>query len=193
MTLKLNDDAPDFNAILTGNEPFNFHKALNRSPICLIFLRYIGCPICRQRLTELEGELNQYIKQDVRLIVVLESPMDRVEDYFFKKAFNLQAIPDPDRKLYDLFDVEKGKIGAILHPQVLKSAAKATVKGHMHGAPGGSETQLPAAFVATKDAKLAYVNYGEHAADTPPTETILANSPPLYAPKKKRKQSPVSA
>lgn len=191
MTLEINDQAPDFDAVLTGGESINFKKELKKGPICLIFLRYIGCPICRQRLSELEGELSQYIKQNLRLIVVLESPIERVENYFFKKAFNLQALPDPDRKLYDLYDVGKGGVKAMLNPQVLKSAAKATIQGHMHGALGGSELQLPAAFIATKDGKLAYVNYGEHPADTPTTETILANIPKARTTNKK--SSPVSA
>lgn len=191
MTLNINDEAPDFDAVLTGGETINLRKELNKGPVCLIFLRYIGCPICRQRLAELEGELNQYSQQNIRLIVVLESPMERVEDYFFRNGFNIQALPAPDRELYDLYHVSKGTVTAVLNPQVLKSAAKATLNGHMHGALGGSERQLPAAFVVTKEGKFAYVNYGEHAADTPSTETILTSLISRKAANKK--PSPVSA
>ena len=177
MTLRLNDQAPDFDAVLVGGESINLKAELEKGPICLIFLRYIGCPVCRQRLSEIEDELGQYQKQNLGLIVVLESPVDRVEDYYSKKGLNIRTLPDAGRKLYDLYDVSKGGIASMLNPGVLKSAAKATLQGHMHGALGGSEMQLPAAFIVGKDGKLAYVNYGKHGADTPSTDTLLANAP----------------
>ncbi len=177
MPLKTGQSAPDFTATTARGEPVRLRSLLEAGPVCVIFLRFMGCPLSRLRMAELEQELDAYRDRNLRLFVVLESRPDRVERYLTRKGLQLEVLPDRGRKLFDRYDVKPGGFGALLHPAVLSTGAKATVKGHLHGAFEGNELQLPAAFVIGQDGKLTYVNYGLHAADTAPTERIVTGAP----------------
>lgn len=175
MAFSKGNTAPDFSATLTSGEEINLTDLLKDQSVCLIFLRFLGCPLTRLRMAELEKEIEKYQVNDLRLIVVFESTVDRTQKYMMRKGLSLDILVDENRELYDLFDVQPGGILKMLNPNVLKKGGEATLKGHMHGAFEGNELQLPAAFIINKDKKLAYVNYGEHPADTASTDSILLN------------------
>jgi len=173
MAFSKGNTAPDFSATLTSGEEINLADMIKDQSVCLIFLRFLGCPLTRLRIAELEKEIEKYQVNDLRLIVVFESTVDRTQKYMTRKGLSLDILVDEQRKLYDLFDVQPGGVLKMLNPNVLKKAGEATIKGHMHGAFEGNELQLPAAFIIDKDKTFSYVNYGEHPADTVSTDSIL--------------------
>ncbi len=173
MTLSANQKAPNFVVDIVGNSAITLSEALKNGPVCLVFLRYLGCPLSRWRLSELEQEQGEFGDKNIQLLVVMESDPGRIEGYLDTKGVNIRVVADKERKLYDLYDVKAGGITAMLHPSVLPKAAKAMVKGHMHGAFEGKELQTPAVFVIKQDGNLGYVHYGKHVADTVSTEQIL--------------------
>ena len=176
MPLQTGQLAPDFTATVAGGEKIQLSSLIKDGPVCVIFLRFMGCPLSRLRMAELEQELGAYSNKNLRLFVVLESRHDRVEHYLTKKNLHIEVLPDLERKLFDLYDVKPGGVEALLNPAVLTKGTKATLKGHMHGPFEGNELQLPAAFIIGQDGKLTYVNYGLHAADMAPTEQIVAHA-----------------
>ena len=174
MTLSVDQKAPDFTIGVVGSNAISLSEELKNGPVCLVFLRYLGCPLSRWRLSELVQEQGEFADKNVQVIVVMESNPGRVEGYLDAKGVPLRVVADKERKLYDLYDVKAGGITAMLHPSVLPKAAKAMVKGHMHGAFEGKELQTPAVFVVRQDGNLGYVYYGKHVADTVSTEQILS-------------------
>ncbi|MBV1871559.1 MAG: AhpC/TSA family protein [Gammaproteobacteria bacterium] len=167
--------APDFSATLVNGEAAQLTEMIKTQSVCVIFLRFLGCPLTRLRLAELEKEIEKYEINELKLIVVFESTVARTEKYMTRKGLTMDIIVDEQRKLYDLFDVQPGGLKTMLNPNMLKKAGEATIKGHMHGAFEGNELQLPAAFIINKEQKFSYVNYGEHPADAVATDSILLN------------------
>ena len=175
MAFNNNTNAPDFNATLLSGEKIQLSEMIKTQSVCIIFLRFLGCPLTRLRLAELEKEIEQYTANELKLIVVFESTVDRTQKYTTRKGLTMDIIVDKERKLYDLFDVNSGGLVTMLNPNMLKKVGEATIKGHMHGAFEGNELQLPAAFIINKEQNFSYVNYGEHPADAVETDSILLN------------------
>jgi len=176
MTVQTGDTAPDFTATTSSGHTITLQSLLDKGPACLVFLRFLGCPLSRLRLTELEEELDQFKGQNLQLLVILETRPDRAHLYLEKRDMHVELVPDLERKLYDLYDVKSGGVLPMLNPKVLSKATKATIKGHMHGPFEGNELQLPAAFIIGKDGKIKFTHYGAHPADTIPTADILSAS-----------------
>ena len=173
MAFSVGNLAPNFMASLVDGKNIELYQLLKSQSVCVIFLRFLGCPLTRLRMAELETEIDKYNLNDLKLLVVFESTPDRTQKYINRKGLHLDIITDAKRKLYDLYDVQPGGYLKMLNPQVLKKAGEATLKGHMHGAFEGNELQLPAAFIINKDRHFSYVNYGNHPADAVETDLIL--------------------
>ena len=173
MAFNTGEQAPNFTATQLNGEKIELDEMIKSQSVCIIFLRFMGCPLTRLRLAELEKEIEKYNAKQLKLLIVFESTMDRTQKYTTKKGLHLDIVPDLHRELYDLFDVQPGGVVAMLNPNVLLKAGEATIKGHMHGAFEGNELQLPAAFIIDQNSKFTYVNYGEHPADTVKTDIIL--------------------
>ena len=175
MTFSINTSAPDFTAKLVNGEEIQLTEMIKTQSVCIIFLRFLGCPLTRLRLAELEKEIEKYKTSELKLIVVFESTVERTQKYMTRKGLTMDIVVDEQRKLYDMFDVKPGGFMKMLNPGVLKKSGEATIKGHLHGAFEGNELQLPAAFIIDKDQQFSYVNYGEHPADAVATDSILLN------------------
>ena len=173
MAFNVGDLAPNFTASLVDGESIELDQLIKSQSVCVIFLRFLGCPLTRLRMAELETEIDKYSLNDLKLLVVFESTPDRTQKYISRKGLHLDIIPDTKRELYDLYDVQPGGFLKMLKPQVLKKSGEATIKGHMHGAFEGNELQLPAAFIIDKQRHFSYVNYGDHPADAVKTDLIL--------------------
>ena len=173
MTFRTGELAPNFTATLLNGETVELSEMTKTQSVCIIFLRFMGCPLTRLRLAELQSEINRFNDKELRLLVVFESTVDRTQKYTTRKGLQLDIIPDITRQLYNKFDVRSGSIVSMLNPNVLKKAGEATLKGHMHGAFEGNELQLPAAFIINTSQTFSYVNYGIHPADAVETDKIF--------------------
>jgi hypothetical protein len=83
-------------------------------------------------------------------------------------------VADPQKQVYALYGIERGKLGGFLAPGALVASLKATVRGHMHGRCEGSELQLPGDFIVDESGKIAFVHRGRHIGDNTPLDTLLA-------------------
>ncbi|PCI45385.1 MAG: hypothetical protein COB51_08935 [Moraxellaceae bacterium] len=175
MAFNTGELAPNFTATLLNGKTVELSEMIKTQSVCIIFLRFMGCPLTRLRLAELQSEINRFSNRELRLLVVFESTMERTQKYTVRKGLQLDIIPDITRQLYNQFDVRSGRFISMLNPNVLKKAGEATIKGHMHGAFEGNELQLPAAFIIDTTQTFSYVNYGVHPADAVETDQILEN------------------
>jgi peroxiredoxin len=185
LMMKIGEIAPKFEFIGQGGKQVNFPGDFQGKWLGLIFLRHLGCPLCMEKLNELIENHRKYIDQGLELFVVVQSTDKRVQDYIQKKGVKFFMVPSHDRKVYDLFGVAKGGLGAFLAPAVTVATIRATFKGNFHGPFEGDELQKPAAFIIDPEGKLAFVEYGKNIADVVSQDRFLDSLSKLKAAKGK--------
>ena len=143
--------------------------------------RFAGCPVCNLHLRSVVVRNDELKAAGIREVVVFHSSADDLRKYQAELPFDV--IPDPDRKLYAEFGVEKTP-RAILNPKAWGAIFKglgrsigATVRGNEHAPPvkpAGGSTGLPGDFLIDSDGRVIASKYGEHAYDQWTVDEVLA-------------------
>ena len=175
--MKVGDNAPDFKYITPWEKDKGFYESAGKKPAVLVFLRYLGCPVCQIDMANLKSEIGLVKKKGASLFVIIQSSPDVVASSTNKEDWPFTILCDPQRSIYQLYHVSSGNILKYIHPAGLIAAVTATFKGYRHCKFEGKETQLPAVFVVGGDKVLNYVHYGRHIADIPSTQTFLKDLP----------------
>jgi len=173
--LSIGEEAPNFNFETPWESPTSFYnESANRIAI-LIFLRYIGCPVCQVEMSKIKQDIYLAERKNAVVFIVLQSSPDSITPISNKKDWPFTIICDPKAKIFKQYYVEPGGILKYLHPYGLWSAVKAILAGIRHGKFEGKETQLPASFVISADKKIKYVYYGQRIDDVPSLETLVGH------------------
>ena len=167
--------APDFRFKTPWDNETGFYNAVGHHPAILIFLRYIGCPVCQMEMARIKGEVAQVRVKGLRVFVVLQSPAETISALINQDDFSFTIICDPKGKIFQLYGVEAGGIFRYLHPEGAIAAIRAISRGFKHGKFEGKETQVPAAFAMSSDKLLKYAYYGAHVGDVPALEQMLVS------------------
>lgn len=173
--LKTGLKAPEFNFETPWNSLSSFYKITGNNTVILIFLRYIGCPVCQMEMANIKRNIHLANKKKAIVIVVLQSLPDTVAAVTNKEDWPFTIVCDPQARIFKLYSVEPGNIFKYLHPVGIAAAIKAIIAGNKHGKFEGIETQLPASFVITSDKILKYAYYGKRINDVPSLETLALN------------------
>ncbi|MBZ0273165.1 redoxin domain-containing protein [bacterium] len=152
---------PDLNGEIADNRRIT----AGGKPIALEILRYIGCPICRMRLHDLDDAREVFTRAGGELVVVIPSPAADIAAYLKSYPVSLCVVPDPEREVVRKYAVERVPWSRLLAPTFLGRLLRAHTRGHFHGKPGGDEFQAPSSFVIAPDGTLALVHYGRHIGD----------------------------
>jgi thioredoxin-dependent peroxiredoxin len=163
--LKVGDAAPKFEFTSQTGKKQNFPEDFKGKWVGVHFLRYVGCPICLEKLDDLIKNQQKYAASGVEILAIVQSTEKRVKTYAEKKGVKFHLVPDRERKLYELYQVDVGGIGAFFAPQVTIATIRTTLKGNFHGAFEGAELQKPASFIIDPQGKLAFAYYGKNIAD----------------------------
>lgn len=172
--LKEGDKAPDFRFDTPWEKGEKFHAASGKKISVLVFLRYLGCPVCRMEMAILKGGIGLIERKGARLFVVLQSPGVTIAGQTRKEDWPFTIICDPQEVIFKQYRVAPGGLLNYLHPAGLAAAIKATVKGYRHGKFEGRETQLPAVFIVSPEKKIKYAYYGRNIADVPAPAAIAS-------------------
>lgn len=81
------------------------------------------------------------------------------------------AIADPDADLFDLFDVERGGLGAMFGPASWRAGLRAVRRGHFVNRKIGDAWTLPT-VLAVRNGRVVWEHRGEHAGDHPDLAAI---------------------
>ena len=173
--LKVGDKAPDFLFKTPWEGERSFYEAVGGKPAVLVFLRYLGCPICQIDMANLKREIDLIEQKGAVLFVIIQSSPETVASATKQEDWPFTIICDPKGDLFKLYHVEPGSILRYMHPAGLILAIKATLQGYKHGKFEGKETQLPAVFIVAPDKTIKFTHYGEHLSDVPSTATMAAN------------------
>lgn len=137
-------------------------------PTMLIFLRYFGCPFCRESLKEI-ADKKEYIEHEGTKIVLVhmidEKEAKKYLDHFGLKN-DIYTISDPHKKLYKAFGLKKGNLFQLFGINVMLRGLKAMVDGNLIGKFKGDPFQLPGIFLIHKGSVLQTFKHTS-AADRP--------------------------
>jgi peroxiredoxin len=170
---RLGEKAPGFD-LVDGRGARVSLAALRGGPVVLVFLRHLGCPLCRMELATFTRRAGELRAHGASLLVFVESPAASVAAFAEARAGAFHLIADPDRAMYRRYGIERGGLLAYLSPSALGAAIRATARGHLHGRCEGSELQLPGDFVLDAAGRVTYAHRGRHIADHAPFDVLLA-------------------
>ncbi len=165
--------APDFSVEDAWGKPLRLQD-LRGKKVVLIFLRHLGCPLCRLEIAQLRQRFEAFRARNAEVIVVVDSPAESVREAAEKQKFPFHLVADPAHRLYDTYGVHRGSLMQFLAPTAGLRAGKAMLKGHAHGAFEGSELQLPGDFVIDEAGKIVHAHLGRNIADNSPLDLLLA-------------------
>jgi peroxiredoxin len=165
--------APDF----TFDTPFKKSQKLAgivlKGRTVLMFLRYVGCPICQMKIAELKRDFNEFKRRRINLLVVLQSSPENIAGLVGKDDIPFEIVCDPKGKLFDLYAVRPGTIFGYVTPTTIMAVIRSMTRGFRHGKYEGNEMQLPAVFIIGTDKRVTYAYYGRNVADVPETKKLL--------------------
>ncbi len=167
--------APDFTFDSPWKKSLQFHDYLKDSKAIIIFLRYIGCPLCQLKISEIKRDWQKFEKKGVQILVALQSTPENIKELIEEKDMPFTIICDPKERIFELYHVAPGSVFRYVTPGVIKKALKARKEGFKHGANEGKELQLPAVFIVGTDKKINYAYYGKNVGDVPDNDTLLTN------------------
>jgi peroxiredoxin len=117
-------------------------------PVLTVFLRHSGCAFCREALSDLQRQRQQIESAGVSIALVHMINDDEAKRFF--KLYGLDDVPrfsDPQRRLYEAFDLHRGTLWEVIGPSVIWRGIKAMFAGHFAGRIRGDVAQLPGTFV----------------------------------------------
>ncbi|MBU2549724.1 MAG: redoxin domain-containing protein [Proteobacteria bacterium] len=174
--LQPGDAAPDFIFQTPWSGPQRFHETAAGKPSLLLFLRYLGCPVCQMEMARLKAGIHLFEAEQAGVFVVLQSMPETVAASANEADWPFTIVCDPEGDIFSRYGVAPGGL-RYLHPAGMAAAIKATVKGFRHGRFEGKETQLPAVFGIDPKHRIISLYYGRHPADIPSPENMAAMLP----------------
>lgn len=172
--LSAGDRAPDFSARDTTGETLALSSLSN--PVALVFLRYLGCPICRDATSQLSERYLEMASRGVDLWVFVPTRDAATREYRQQQKLPFRLFSDPERQLYRLFGVDEDRFlsGTLraLSSQSLLTAARLTLK-HGHGLPEGSERQRMGAFLIDDEGIVRYAYVASSTLEEIPLQELM--------------------
>ncbi|WP_420573290.1 peroxiredoxin-like family protein [Kordia sp.] len=179
MKLKQGQTAPNFEVLDIQGNKINLNKLSNHK-ILLTFFRYAECALCNLRISEIKNESQRLKMLDIKLIAVFQSSKDSlIKNVQNEHAFDFTIIADPNRELYDLYQVKPSWIKLIRTTtwKGVNSIIKASKKGYKPGGKvEGKFHQIPADFLINQDKKIEIAYYGSSVIDHISIEKLLKST-----------------
>jgi len=165
--------APYFSAVNTDGALFDLATPRNK-PLLLAFFRYASCPLCNLRVHELISRRKE-LEEVVEIVLVFQSPTDKIAKYVGKQEVPYRIIPDPERYLYRLYGVESSWAGfaKAWSIEIARVFQAVIAKGYLPGTVEGEIHRIPADFIIDTQGKIVRAYYGKDIGDHMPVEAIF--------------------
>ena len=165
--------SPDFTFDSPWKKSLKFYDFLKKDKALLIFLRYMGCPLCQLKISEISRDIDQFKEAHTNVFIVLQSQPEIIKEMINESDMPMTIICDPNMDIFKLYNVNPGSIFRYISPSIIKKALRARKEGFTHGKNEGKELQLPAAFLVDTDKTVKYVYYGKNIGDIPDNQFLL--------------------
>ena len=138
----------------------------------LSFYRYAACPFCNLRIHRLSEKYPDWQHRGPEAIAIFHSPAKNILKYAGKQSPPFPIIPDPGKKLYHLYGVEKSLIGMLTGMLRIGEMIQSARKGFFHLYPENGLSTLPADFLIDEKGTIAHAYYGSDMGDHVPFEKV---------------------
>ncbi len=165
--------APDFKFNTAWESNLDFHRAIKGTKTVLFFLRYMGCPLCQYKISELMRDMDRFKALGAGFFIVLQSDPAVVKEHIGSEEISFKIMCDPNQELFRLYGVEPGNIFHYIAPSVIRQAIRASRRGFAHGVKEGNEMQRPAVFIIDENKSVTFAYYGKNIGDVPDNGVIL--------------------
>lgn len=141
--------------------------------------RYIGCPICRLDVQELQKQYGKLTAKGAQAIVVMQSDPEHVRADLASAGTTLPfpIICDTEHEIYETLNVRPASNMVTLAgtgaPALVKKFLGAARSGIKHGDYEGNEQQLPALFLLDEDGTILHAHYAKNITDLPNVDDML--------------------
>lgn len=132
--------------------------------ILLSFYRYASCPLCNLRIHNLIQKYPDYKNKNLITFTFFESSKESISEYVGKQEPPFSLIPDPERKVYKLYGVEKSILKYILGLFNGKLFEAMFIRGFKIGRMENDKTIVPADFLI-EDGIIKVAYYGKNISD----------------------------
>jgi peroxiredoxin len=173
--LSIGEKAPLFVIPDVNGVEFSLSEYAGKKNVVLVFLRYLGCPICQMTLADLKNEYGRFTAKDAEVVAFVQSPPETIRKSGDASAFPFRLIPDEDERIYKLYRVGVTNIFGLVNPNVLRQGLKAMLKGHRQGKKEGNTFQVPGEFIIDKNGVLRLARTGKDAGDNMPVDELLSH------------------
>jgi peroxiredoxin len=119
-----------------------------RGPLLVVFLRHFGCPLCREMVADLAARRDALHASGTSVVVVHMHPESQAAEFFARYgAADFHRVSDPDRTLYQAFQVPRARPSSWLSLAALRHYLSAIFRGgHRPALVGGDLAQMSAVF-----------------------------------------------
>jgi len=91
-----------------------------RSRLLVVFLRHAGCTFCREAIAELGEKREEIRRAGARIALVYMSGGETIRELANKRGVgDAILVEDPDRSLYNAFELRRGSLRQLLGPRVV--------------------------------------------------------------------------
>lgn len=121
----------------------------DQSPLLVVLLRHAGCTFCREALADLAARRTAIEKLGTRIVVVHFGDPATMDALLAKYGLaEVDRVADPQRRLYQAFELPRGRWRQLMGLQVLWRGLQAAIlAGHWFGRPTADVRQMPGAFL----------------------------------------------
>lgn len=119
-----------------------------KSPVLVVFLRHCGCTFAREALDDVARQRAAIAAAGVPIVVVHMQTDEEARALFTRYGLaDVMRISDPDQKLYQAFELQRGSFWQVMGPKSVLRAFASLGKGHLAAVPTADIFQLPGAFL----------------------------------------------
>lgn len=157
----------DYGVLTADGNRISLLGLASERPLALIFLRHLGCIFCRQHVAEMRDEL----PHENIVFVTMSEPMltERFKHWMHSPHL---FLCDPERRLYELFNVPRTTTGGFFTAQVARRALKAYREGHRNSLSFDDQLQLGGTYILDREGDVLAAFPGKDIADNPAPETM---------------------
>jgi len=96
-------------------------------PAAVIFLRYFGCPICRQQVLRLRNDWERFERAGMEVVLVGHGGPDDARRFVEARPVPFRVLVDPSRAAYERFGLKRGSIPQVFGPQCVVPMVRAAL------------------------------------------------------------------
>ena len=162
--LSIGDSAPDLTLPDQTEQSVCLSSLWHDQPLVLIFVRHLGCPLCRGQLAQVRDHIQQYRDAGAEVVAVTMSPAAELAP--FRQEFQLpfRLLSDIERTAYRAYGLQRGGLLAVAGPSVWRRGWNSLVSfgtGRIVGDP----YQMSGSFVIGADGLIRLAHYAKSSAD----------------------------